>query len=112
LGSYSGVEKIPGLSCPSRLKPVQSHFLHSYLILLDLTSILKHTLQEGSEIMTLPTKNPDHKVTKPELLYVQFITARFSQSYDHHRVKNASTKTKNIREALSLFPLITVRRVT
>jgi hypothetical protein len=62
--------------------------------------------------MTLPTKNPDHKFTKPELLYVQFITARFIQSYDHHRVKDASTKRKNIIEALFIYPLITVRRVT
>jgi hypothetical protein len=45
----------------------------AHLLLLNLTSTAKHTLQGGAEIMNFPTKNPDHKVKTPELLYVQFI---------------------------------------
>ena len=33
LGSYSGVEKIPGLSSPNRQKSLQSNLIHSYQIL-------------------------------------------------------------------------------
>jgi len=39
----------------------------AHLILLDLKSTIKQAIQGGAEIMNLPIKNPDHKVTTAKL---------------------------------------------